>query len=171
MLLGQGYTSGRTTDGIFGSLSSVNVYELSNYTLALFLGTGTESVVRGNTNHIIEWCKHRACYFTLLAHNTGQLSAAQLGWMADEINKAGGQMVTISQMVAAIKADHSTSDSKTYTKTYPDISNYHLSYNSPAVNAGTTIAGGLTTDLDGNRLSALPILELMSFKLQPLQLL
>lgn len=162
-LLGQGYTSGRTTDGIFGSLSSVNVYELSNYTLATFLGTGTESVVRGNTNHVIEWCKSRACYITLLAHTTAAMSAAQLGWMADEINKAGGSMVTMSQLIAAIKADHSTSDNKTYTKTYPDISNYALSSNSPAINAGSTISG-FTTDYVGNPIVGTPDIGLYEFQ-------
>ena len=129
-------------------LSSIDIYGIKGITSSTIKGDGTEAVVRANTRHFYEYCKSIGGVMVLYTHSAAEFSLDQIGWYVDEIYDCGGTVVTFKDAVTAIRADHSTVDNITYTKTYTDVSDFHLLPNSLCINAGTDV--GLTTDYEGN---------------------
>jgi peptidoglycan/xylan/chitin deacetylase (PgdA/CDA1 family) len=138
----------RIAGGVTQSLTSVPVYEFNYLNASNLIGDGTEATIRGNVNHYYELAKQVGCAVVILSHNTGEISTANLTIIVDELSKLGVTVQTFSSILSAIRADHSTADNLTYTKTYPDVSNFALQYNSLCINAGTDV--GLTRDYIGN---------------------
>ncbi len=150
-----GYSSARATDGSNYNLSSLNLFQVTPIAYNAIIGNGSEAAVRAGVNHYAEFCKQNGLVFVTLSHHVdGGLSIAQVGWIADEISRLGGQMITYGDAIAAIRADHSTADDLIYTKTYTDASDFHLLATSPAVNAGVSV--GLTNDIMGTALQGNP---------------
>ena len=130
------------------TLSSINVYNVSTISFLTYLkGDGSEAQIRANTRHFYELCKELGGIFIFYAHSTSDITVAQQTYIVSEIASLGGTFETFSSAIAKIKADHSTADNITYTKTYADISDFHLQSSSPAIDAGTNV--GLTSDYDG----------------------
>jgi hypothetical protein len=80
------------------------------------------------------------------------MTLAQIGLMLDEIAKYPEITCTsIGSAVNTIKTsgDWATADSRTYTRTWTDRSDYHLLYESPCINAGVAVSG-LTEDYAGH---------------------
>jgi hypothetical protein len=139
--------------GIPQSLSSVNIFNLLTIltTADYVLGDGSEAVVRSRTRQYYDLCKNMGAIYILYFHTASDFSVAQIGYIVDEVIKAGGTWKTFSQLIDAIKADHSTADSITYTKTYADVLDAHLRINSPAVGTGADPGATLGyIDLAGN---------------------
>jgi len=129
------------------SMYATNVYQAAT---AYIVGGGTEAEVRAHARHYFERARQLGGVFTILAHTAAEMSIQQVTWFVDEIYKSGATFVTYGSALAAIRADHSTADGLTYTKTYPDVSDFSLRPYSPAIGAGVDV--GLTTDILGNPL-------------------
>lgn len=147
-LLSQGYMGARFGTGGNKSLSSINVYRTYAIGLSTLKGDGTESTIRQLANHYYALAKNLGYAIAFIAHDATEFTAEQWGWLADELVKLGAVVTTYTDMIARIKADHSTADNITYTKTYSDVSNYRLLADSMAIDAGTTVSG-ITTDYYG----------------------
>lgn len=95
--------------------------------------------------------------------NPVDFSAEEFGWFVDEVKNSGGQWKTFGEFISSIRTSHTTADGYTYTKTYPDISNYGLKYNSPAIDTG--ISTGQTVDVLGNPIYGTP--DIGAYEYQP----
>ena len=129
-------------------LSSLNIYNISvSSSASPWKGDGTETTIRRNIASYYHHFKSSGKIFVINTHNTSDLTIEQIGWLVDELYKCGGKFVSFDTAVNEIRADHSTSDNITYTKTYADVSDFHLQPTSPARRAGINV--GLTTDFAG----------------------
>lgn len=138
----------RLASGITQNLTTVPLYEFNYIPATSIIGDGVEATIRGNVNHFYELAKQVGCAVVMLGHSSGEISTANLTIIVDELSKLGVTVQTFSSILSAIRADHSTADNLTYTKTYPDVSNFALQYNSLCIDAGTDL--GLTRDYIGN---------------------
>jgi peptidoglycan/xylan/chitin deacetylase (PgdA/CDA1 family) len=138
----------RLAGGITQNLTTVPLYEFNYIPATSLIGDGVEATIRGNVNHFYELAKQVGCAVVMSGHSSGEISTANLTIIVDELSKLGVTVQTFSSILSAIRADHSTADNLTYTKTYPDVSNFALQYNSLCINAGTDL--GLTRDYIGN---------------------
>jgi len=145
-LKNQGFEGARWTNDIMQTLSSIEIYNNRNvYDLK---GDGSEAQTKASARHHYELCKQTARMLCFYVHNTGDLSVAQWGWFAQELAACGAQLQTFGSYVSAVRASHTPSgDGLTYTKTYPDVSNFHLTPASPCINAGFSV--GLDEDIEG----------------------
>ena len=138
------------------TLSSIDIFKVSTIAVDTdwLKGDGTEAVLRQRARHYIEWCQQTGTVFIFYVHTAANLTAAQISYIVDEVYSAGGQFITFSSLIDAIKTDHDTSNGLTYTKTYSDLTDYRLQYNSPAKNAGVLVTGvhdvAGVTDYAGN---------------------
>jgi len=144
-------------------LSSINVYEISRISASRMKTSGLEADTRACARYWYEFAKHKGGIAIFLSHSTGELTIAQLGWFTDELYKLGGQFITFKDAMTTIRADHTTVDNITYTKTYPDLFNGQLQSTSPAIDAGVNV--GLTTDLAGNPIYGTP--DIGGYEYQP----
>jgi hypothetical protein len=137
-------------------LSSVNIYNTDGLLWATtnFKGDGSEAQIRKTARHQFVHGQMTGQVHIYNTHTSSDSTVNQMLWWVDELTKLGATFITFPQFIAMIRADHSTSDSLTYTKTYPDISDYHLQSGSPAINAGVDV--GLTTDYQGRSIVGLP---------------
>jgi hypothetical protein len=146
-LLTKGIIGARTTGATNFLLSNMNVYQVTPLSYTYFKGDGLEATVRKAVNHYVEYARWAGIILVPMSHSTTSLSIEQIGWIANELSKLGIPMVTFKQALTAIRSNHSTADNITYTKTYTDISDFHLQPNSPARRAGVDV--GLSTDYAG----------------------
>ena len=132
------------------TLSSIDIFQVDARFLSTTLkGDGTEATIRALANHFYVWGKDFGYLISFSAHESSEFTAQQWGWLADELVKLGAEIMTLRDAIARIKTDHSTADGMTYTKTYADVSNYHLNAESLAIDAGVAVSG-LTTDYEGS---------------------
>lgn len=132
------------------ALNSINVYVIVGASYTYF--TGTEAQIRSNVNHFYELFRQIGGILLIHSHTEAELTSAKLGIVADELFKHGVTFRTFKDVMTEIKADHATADNITYTKTYSDVSDFHLQSGSPAINAGVDV--GLTSDIEGNPVPA-----------------
>ena len=145
-LCAEGYEGARGTDHIPQTLNSIELY--NNRNCQDILGDGTEAGVKAAAIHFWELCTQTARMFCDYCHNTGELSPAQWGWLAEELADHGALLQTFGSYVAAIRASHTPDVAGLiYTKTYPDVFNPHLSPSSPCINVGFSV--GLDEDIEG----------------------
>lgn len=102
-----------------------------------------------------QWARHMAIFsrtvgtiFGYYANFVTEVDLNEWTWFAEEMKLMGMTILTFSEAITAIRADHSTADGITYTKTYSDVSDFRLQAGSPAINAGAVISGQ-TTDYIG----------------------
>jgi len=129
-----------------------NVYGIPSIAFANSVDTN-EATVRANTRTIYGWAKYSRAVITTYFHTTAYITSEQVGWIADEFKRLGAEFMTFSELMDWIKADHTSADGITYTKTYIDIPDFYLR-SGPAINAGVDV--GLTTDADGKRICGKP---------------
>lgn len=141
-----GLIGGRASGG--RSLSSIDIFNVATVGLSAIKGDGTETTIRQLANHFFTWAMDNGYIIPFLAHDATEFTAQQWGWLADELHQRGAVVIPFEDAIQRIKSDHSTSDNITYTKTYSDLSNYRLTSESAAIDAGTTVSG-ITTDPDG----------------------
>jgi hypothetical protein len=137
-------------------LSAMNVFLMYGTPSQAFAPTNTtdEATCRANTRTIWGWAQYSGGVIATYFHGTNYITSEQVGWIADELNKLGVVFMTFSELADWIKSDHDTADGYTYTKTYPNTSDYRLRAGSPAINAGVDV--GLTTDADGKPIAGKP---------------
>lgn len=139
-------------------LNSVNIYYIGNYTSQNILtaswtgssGAAAQSTIMSSAAHLYVYAMCLGCGMNVLTHEpVSDMSPAQVGYMLQQFKNMGDEFTytTIKGYIAAIKADHTTSDNITYTKTYTPAPDYRLKSNSPCIKAGTS--GGWTTDITG----------------------
>ena len=97
-------------------------------------------------------------------HGADTLSPTETGWLVDELIDNGVNVVSMRELITAIKAGWTTGDNRAYTKTFTNANDYDLLTQSPAIDAGTTI-DGYTTDLLGNPFYGSP--DLGPYEYQP----
>lgn len=152
----EGYIGARAVTAALQRLNSVPIFRTGDVLKQAdyLLGDGGEAAIRSRTRHYIELSRQLGAVFSIFAHTTADLTIAQVGWITDEIGKAGGRWETFKDIVSSVRAGHSTVDGLTYTKSYADSSDFRLTPSSPAINAGVDL--GLTTDIVGNQIAGLP---------------
>jgi peptidoglycan/xylan/chitin deacetylase (PgdA/CDA1 family) len=129
-------------------LSSTNIFTLPGIPVARnWLGDGTEASVREHARNTYLCNVMRGSVPGILSHRAEDATVEQLTWIVDELSKYGVKFLTMSQLADWIKADHTTVNNINYTKTYPDIADFHLKSPSPCINAGRDV--GLATDIEG----------------------
>jgi hypothetical protein len=148
-----GFTGGRSAAAAIPNihLISLPVYKISTVTSTTFPGA-SEAAIRLAARGIYLFTKNNPCIYIMLAHSAADITAEGAGWLVDEIYKQGGQIVTLSSAIAAIRADHATADDLTYTKVYTDYSNFRIRANSILLRAGADLS--LTADILGNTVPA-----------------
>ena len=150
------------TVAVTSKLSSLNIYAVpvpsSPY------GDKAEATIRALARNQCIFAQNVGHLMSPITHISTDISAIQLGWYYDEINKCGGNIVTFGQAIAAIRADHSTANGLTYTKTYTDASNFKLKPSSPAKDAGVDV--GLTTDYAGKTVPVGSAPDIGAYELQ-----
>ncbi len=129
-------------------LSSLNVFTVNNFSRLGMTSASTEAQFRQAARNLFVYAKSRGAIAVTYGHReSGEISATQWGYIADEIKKCGGTFYTFGQAIAAIRADHADGGGGLFTLNYPDLSDYHLQSSSPAIDTGTNV--GLTSDYDG----------------------
>jgi hypothetical protein len=128
-------------------LESLVIYKIASSSVTLSKGDGAEETIRNMARYFAAYTMYGGNILSLMSHNSTEFSVVQWGWLADELRKNGANVVTLPSAIASIRADHSTADGLTYTKTYTDLADYHLQPTSPAINAGVDV--GLTQDYEG----------------------
>jgi hypothetical protein len=152
-----GLLGGRASTGFTSRLSSINIFAIDTLSAsqATFKGDGSEVAVRKAARHCYAYAMYIGGVCILLSHTSAEFSAQQIGWFADEIYTLSGKVFqTFASIVTAIKADHSTADNLTYTKTYTNIADFHLLTGSSCINAGYYL--GLPNDCEGNLIHGNP---------------
>ena len=150
------------------NLASLSIYNVACFDMATLKGDGTEATIRKLANFVFTWGQNTGRIIGFLAHTAAEMTVQQWGWYTDELLKLGAQFITFSKMIRSIKADHTTTDGITYSKTYVDLSDYRLTMQSPCINAGEAVAG-VTTDYFGDPVpfGTLPDIGLYEFQEYP----
>lgn len=130
------------------NLSSLNIYKTFCPDMTTLKGDGTEATIRTLANAYYAWAKDNGAFVSFIVHDATEFSVAQWAWFLDELNELGAEILPYRAAIGKIKGDHSTADNLTYAKTYADVSDYRLTADSDAIDAGTTITG-VTTDIEG----------------------
>jgi hypothetical protein len=129
------------------SLDSIYLYG-SYGVLASKYCKGAEATTRAAVRHLIALVKGTGAYVQLYGHTAADCSIADLGYLINEVQLAGIPFLNVKEASASIRADHTSADGDlTWTKTYTNISDYHLKAGSPAINAGVSV--GLVSDYSG----------------------
>ena len=170
-----GFTSFRESAGGY-ALRAINLYDLGYYTMTSLLTAGAttdQTTTKNNTRKMCEWALQQGSWIHLLAHNTGEATTDQWGWIIDAIKEYPQITIGSDDAILAIVKASPWNDSGTapdvsagdgiWSRYFTDLSDYHLLPGSPAINAGVnpctgtdapfvgcTGAGtGTWTDLDG----------------------
>lgn len=162
-----GYTGNRsafvaaTTTGY--KLATIDLYSNMYVAINTYItdGAATDAQVATRTRAIAEAAAQEGWIIYLLAHSATECTAAQWQIIIDTLKEYSGDIsiMTMSEAINYIKtsglwrddgtAPDATGSDSIWSRTWTDGSNYSLRAGSPAINAGTTIAG-LTTDYAGN---------------------
>jgi len=119
-----GLLGARGTVGGSITLSSLNVYNVFSLGAITMKGDGSEAALRTGARHVYTMVKSIGGVLTIYLDSTLDMSDDQLLWVIDEWQKLGVTFSSFAEVVAGIRADHSTADGLTYTKTYTDLSDF-----------------------------------------------
>lgn len=152
------------TGGASFNLSSFDAYRHQYFDGPTAKGGGTDAEIDAWAIHDYVRTMSVGGVHSMSYHGTAQISNAQLARYIGKMQELGVTFETSGAIITAIRASHSTADGGiTWTKTYPDLSNYHLLYNSPAIDSGVDIS--LTSDTEGNKIYGIP--DIGSYEYQP----
>jgi hypothetical protein len=133
---------------------SINIYKVFSIAQTMIAPSNAatpDADIISNAKWITAWAKLNGGVAGIYVHGTNYVTAAQGVLFLTTAYDAGANMKTFSGYLDWLKADHSTADDITYTKTnFPfDL---HLQSGSPAINAGINV--GLTTDIEGKTVNS-----------------
>jgi hypothetical protein len=138
--------------GVSGSLTfpSIAIYTVgaSMLNTATLIGDGSQAWLESVARHKVVAARCEGVSECHYDHSAAEISALQISYIVNELNKWGARTYTFAEIINAIRGDHSTSDGLTYTKTYTDAFDGHLQSSSLTINAGVDV--GLTQDYEGN---------------------
>jgi hypothetical protein len=135
-------------------LSAIDLYQLSFWSIAEYItfSSATDAQVKERTIAICENAAKTGSIIFLLAHSTAQCTVAQWEIIIDTIQgyTSDIQIMSMYDALNYIKThgEWSTADQRTYTRTWTDTSDYHLTSGSPCIDAG--IEASVTSDYYGN---------------------
>lgn len=155
----------RTTNPAENFLSHMNLFIGAGLGFSYMKGDGSENAIRANARTIFTHANQAGSIYVIYSHKTSEMSPDQFYWFVDEILKAGGKFYTYRDAMARIRSDHQTVDGYTYTKNYPDQTDFHLLPDSPCVNAGAAITH--TVDYEGNPAPADGTYDIGAYEYQP----
>ncbi len=147
-----GLLGGRTIVPRESYLASTNVYRLPGTGIVTLKGNGSEAAVRANARCIALHAAQIGSIFVIYTHNEAEMNLKQMTWFVDEVKKNGGKFSTFGEAVRSIRADHVTHDGYTFTKQYPDSTNFHLLPGSSCINTGTAVP--IAFDYEGKPMGA-----------------
>ncbi|MFB3812575.1 MAG: right-handed parallel beta-helix repeat-containing protein [Terriglobales bacterium] len=124
-----------------GWLGSVRIYETQGWTLYHMQGDSSDATMQRVARHEYVRCTMSGLICNYIWHSGNDIADAPLLAFVNGIRSLGGKFSTYRDVVDAIRADHTTTDGLTFTKTYPDRGNYTLQANSPAIDAGSRLPG------------------------------
>jgi peptidoglycan/xylan/chitin deacetylase (PgdA/CDA1 family) len=137
------------------ALVSIDLYQLSQYDVSTFItySSATDAQVATRTRAICENAAKTGSIIFLLAHTAAECTAAQWGIILDTIAEYSSDDIKVMSMGDALyyiknSGLWSTSDNRTYTRTWTDSTDYTLLEDSPCINAGTE--ANVSDDYDGN---------------------
>jgi hypothetical protein len=152
------------------SMASFNIYNARVKGLFSLYGDSadpTQATVDARLGALLEWAKYSGSVLFLYAHNATECNAACWDKTLALVAQSDVQVMTLKDAIAYIKANGTDSgDHLTWTRTFTDQSDYHLSPASPAINAGTDVS--LTSDFDGKPIrGGLPDIGAYEFQGKP----
>ena len=122
-------------------MDSYNVYDMDGDNISVLIaGDTTQAQFKASMDHAIAYANSGPSAYHIFFHHIADVTPQQLVWMVTELQARGATIKTMHKFVTDLEADHSTADGFTYTKTYPDISDYRLTAASPLINAGSSLA-------------------------------
>jgi hypothetical protein len=138
------------------NLTLIDLFQLSHFGVSGFItySSATDAQVRARTRSICEMAASSGSIIFLLAHDATECTAAQWAIILDTIAEYSENDIKVMSMSDAlnyIKTSGlwSTADDRTYSRTWTDLTDYHLLPLSPCINAGVDL--GITTDYAGNK--------------------
>lgn len=135
------------------TLSSLNVFRYAARRFNLGKGTGSAADIRAMAHNDIVLGFAKGCIVNTLTHSASEGSYSEFNTYIDEMVKYGAVFHNDIDNITAIKADHSTSDSIIYTKSYTDSANLYPTLASPLIARGISVTGR-TVDITGNPIIA-----------------
>jgi hypothetical protein len=138
----------------YSPLGSTNVYDHGYQEISskITYSAATDADVQARTRRICEHAAQNGYVVYLLAHNTSECTAHQWGVILDTIAEyAEITVASHDQVLADIRTGGlwTTSDQITYTRTWTDLSDYHLLATSPAIDVGTNLGTPYNLDYEG----------------------
>jgi hypothetical protein len=124
-----------------GHLDSVNIWNMGLLGTTSFKGDGSEAAIRLATKQMYGWAQMGGGILVPNFHGYTEMTAQQTALMFNELQSLGAEFVLFSDLADSIRADHTSADGITYTKSYSYTSSPLLRANSPANKTGTAIAG------------------------------
>lgn len=147
-----GFTSNRNAYGDASNPGSLlGQIDLGNLAYdSAFIGVSDDDTVKTYARAVGESDATFGSFHAILAHTAAELTIARWALMLDELIKYPEITVTdMHDAVNTIKTGGAwtTLDSRNYSRTWTDQSNYHLLASSPVIDVGTNVS--LTTDYAG----------------------
>jgi hypothetical protein len=112
----------------------------------------TETSIRENTRAWASWVAETGALGVLTVHET-ECSVTQLGYILDEITKAQDiSIYTFGGLIDYIRTSGLWVDagSGAWTRTYTDLSDYHLLSASPCIDSGSNLGSSYQLDYNGS---------------------
>lgn len=129
-------------------LSSIDLHQMSYVGSGSLLGASDEET-RGRIRAICETLAQTGGVLSFLGHTTGEITMQQWDVILDTIAEYPEIFVgSVYEVVNEIKngGSWSTADSRTYTRTWTDVSDYRIKVGSPCINAGVDKCSVLSSD-------------------------
>ncbi|RMD51224.1 hypothetical protein D6827_02650, partial [Candidatus Parcubacteria bacterium] len=149
---------------IFMALMSITTDEVKGSGYDTLTSAEQEERIRSFARAWSVYALQNGISAALTIHTSDTMNATEVGWLVDELVKNGIQIKSMREIYQAISSGWTTSDNRSYTKTYSDSLDLTYKSYSPAVDAGTTISG-ITTDLAGNPIYGTP--DIGPYEYQP----
>jgi hypothetical protein len=115
-----------------------------------------ETATRRNARAIAFAAMQNGLVIAVLSHDTGETSLTDWGYILDEWSKLPGSSLNVTSMQLVAKAIVSSGSwtnngDGTWSRTFTDVSDFHLQSTSPAIDAAADLCGilGTATDFDG----------------------
>jgi hypothetical protein len=152
-LIPSGWWGSRAFIGETGATYLLGNIDLAtqSYILATTITNASDAVTKANAYALAEMIATHGGIVYLLAHSTSEATIAQWRIILDALAEYPSIMVTDADTALNIIKNGglwSTADSRTYTRTFTDQSDYHLLPGSPAINAGANLCATLVNSTD-----------------------
>lgn len=144
-------------------LKSIDLYRTSYYPVNSLItanATADEATTKARTRAVADRVVQSGSLQYWLVHNSSEATLEQLGWIIDVLKEEYPEIMVTDGRTATtyIKTSGlwSTSDGRTYTRTWDDPGDFHLDPTSAAINSGTNLPWEGTpnvTDFEGKSIT------------------